>query len=114
MSHTPSFPSAEYLDSVAGAIRVAVHALDRHESDLALLPGRNIEPHGLWSSALGRLECSLRDWQQILSSVADHVRSAEEELESLDADLNRALNMFATARKHLQGTLTGAMGDSRA
>jgi hypothetical protein len=114
MPQPSPFPSAEFVDSVAAAIRHAVQELDRHESDLALLPGGLANPERSWGSALNQLEGRLGGWQQILSSMADEVRTAQEELGALDGDLKCALDMFSTARKHLQGSPGEAADASRA
>jgi hypothetical protein len=110
MTHTSPLPTVEYLDAVAAAVRKAVHSLDQHESDLALLPVPSTNHERLWTNALVRLEDNLRQWQDILASMADEVRATQVELDLLDADLNCSLDMFATARKHLQATSHEAAG----
>ena len=96
-------PSAEFLDSVAGSVRDALAALDRHEASLADLPAPPPERQRAYAAALGRLEESLAGWQAMLGDMAERVRSAQDELTGLDADLRRSLDAFATARKQLQG-----------
>ena len=95
-------PSAEFLDSVAGSVRDALAALDRHEATLADLPAPAADRQQTYAGALGRLEESLAGWQAILGDMAERVRTAQDELAGLDADLRRSLDAFATARKHLQ------------
>jgi hypothetical protein len=97
-------PSAEFLDTVAGSVRDALVALDRHEATLAAWPAAPAERQRTAVGALGRLEASLAGWQSILGDMAERVRAAQEELTGLDADLRRSLDTFATARKHLQSS----------
>lgn len=95
-------PSTDFLDEVAVSVRDALAALDRHEAalgNLAMLGGGE-QTH---AAALGRLEESLTGWQALLGDMADRVRSAQDDLGTLDADLMRSLDAFAAARKFLQG-----------
>lgn len=95
-------PSTDFLDEVADSVRDALAALDRHEATLGNLamPGGREQTH---AAALGRLEESLTGWQALLGDMADRVRSAQDDLGTLDADLMRSLDAFAAARKFLQG-----------
>jgi hypothetical protein len=72
--------------------------LNRRDAAFAVPGGRE---NG-WAAAVDRLEENLTGWQTILGDMADRVRVANEDLAALDADLNRALTSFATARKYLQ------------
>jgi hypothetical protein len=103
-------PSAEFLDSVAGNVRDALAALDRHQASLADLPVPLRDRQRAYAGALGRLEESLAGWQAMLGDMAERVREAQEELTGLDADLRRSLDAFSTARKHLQGEAAGGPG----
>jgi hypothetical protein len=100
-------PSAEFLDTVAASVRDALAALDRHEASLIEQPMSTGEPQHAYARSLGRLEENLSGWQGILGDMADRVRAAQDELSTLDADLRRSLDVFATARKHLQGEAAG-------
>jgi chromosome segregation ATPase len=95
-------PSAVFLDSVSESVRDTLAALDRHEASLAELSGgRNDEQSH--AHMLGRLEENLAGWQSMLGDMAERVRTTQDELANLDADLKRSLDAFAAARKHLQG-----------
>jgi hypothetical protein len=99
---TPS-ESAEFVDQVLVAVRSTLDTLDRHENTLGELPRLATDHNALWSSIVNRLQSNLQEWQTILDAMAEKVRTAQEELNGLDTDLNQALRSFATARKHLQG-----------
>jgi uncharacterized protein YukE len=102
-------PSAEFLDSVSASVRDALSALDRHEASLMEGPGaRNGEQ--TYAGALGRLEENLSGWQTILGDMADRVRTTQDELAGLDADLKKSLDAFAAARKYLQGEAASGSG----
>jgi hypothetical protein len=89
------------MDDVAASVAAALADLDRHES--ALGASRTETPAATTSlETLTRLEGNLAGWQGILVEMADKVRTAQEELAVLDADLKRWLDAFAAARKHLQ------------
>ena len=103
-------PSAEFLESVAGSVRDALAALDRHEAALADLPATPAEPRQAYAGTLGRLEESLAGWQAMLGDMAERVRAAQDDLAALDGDLRRSLDAFATARKHLQGEAASGPG----
>lgn len=103
-------PSAEFLDTVSASVRDALAALDRHESALGELPAPTADTDRASAGALGRLEENLAGWQAILGDMAEKVRAAQDDLATLDADLRRSLDAFATARKHLQGEATGGPG----
>jgi hypothetical protein len=93
--------SPEFLDGVLASVRDVLAALDRNDvgqSDLTADPARE----RTWAAALGRLEGSLDGWQGILGEMAEKVRTAQDELAALDADLKRSLDAFAAARKYLQ------------
>ncbi len=96
-------PTAEFLDSVAAAVRDALAALDQNgpAHDDVLTPSGNRQQ--TYAGALGQLEENLSGWQAILGDMAERVRVAQDELGTLDADLRRSLDAFAAARKHLQG-----------
>ena len=96
-------PSAAFLDGVAASVRDALAGLDRHDAALAGLPAPAPDREQAWAEALGRLEGNLAGWQGIVGEMAERVRSAQDELSALDADLRRSLDAFAAARKHLQG-----------
>ena len=103
MTEPPPPSSAAFLDGVAASVREALAALARHEEALADLPLLGPGRERVWAEALGRLEGNLAGWQGILGEMAERVRSAQDELSALDADLRRSLDAFAAARKHLQG-----------
>ena len=103
-------PSAEFLDSVTASVRDALAALDRHESVLGELPAPTADTHRASAGALVRLEENLAGWQAILGDMAEKVRTVQDDLAALDADLRRSLDAFATARKHLQGEAAGGSG----
>ena len=97
------FPrSAEFLDGVLASVRDALAALDRHDTGQT---GLTSDPsrERTWATALGRLEGNLDGWEGMLGEMAEKVRSAQDDLTALDADLKRSLDAFAAARKHLQG-----------
>ena len=96
-------PSTEFLDAVATSVRDALAALDQHEARLLSGPTSGGERQNEYAGALSRLEQNLIGWQSILGDMAERVRAAQDDLASLDADLRRSLDAFATARKHLQG-----------
>ena len=103
MTRSSHSPSAEFLDGISATVRTTLDALVRQENDLAAASGSASNHDELWSAALARLEDNLGHWQTILDSMADAVRTAQDDLAVLDADLNRSLDAFAAARKHLQG-----------
>jgi hypothetical protein len=99
MTKAPQSPSAHFVDEVAASVRAALADLDRRESAFRAdsfserLPDR----------ARGRLEGNLSDWQQFLSAAAESVRTTQDDLTALDAELKQSLAAFAAARKYLQG-----------
>ena len=100
MSELPQ--SAEFLDGVLTSVRDALAALERDEAgELDAAVGQDRER--AWAAALGRLEGNLDGWQGILGEMAEKVRTAQDDLASLEADLKRSLDAFSAARKHLQG-----------
>ena len=107
---THSSPSVEFVDAVSAAVRGALHALDQHENDLAMMPGPSAEPERVWNNALTRLEDNLGEWQNILGSMSERVHAEQADLNALDADLRQSLDMFATARKHLEGQAASGLG----
>jgi hypothetical protein len=101
MTKSSHSPSLQFMDDVAGSVAAALAELDRHES--ALGASRTESPAATTSlDNLTRLEGSLAGWQGILVEMADKVRTAQDELALLDADLNRWLDALTAARKHLQ------------
>jgi hypothetical protein len=93
--------SAEFLNGVLATVRDALAALDRQEQGHGDA-GVTRDRERAWATALGRLEGNLDGWQGMLGEMAESVRAAQDDLVALDADLRRALNAFAAARKHLQ------------
>lgn len=103
MTESPLSPSAGFVAAVETAVRTALDDLTRHESAFAQsVPPAADREHG-WAAAVNRLEENLTGWQALLGGMADRARVAHEDLAGLDADLNRALDAFTAARKHLQG-----------
>lgn len=102
---SPTFPaqSAEFVDGIGRSIQGALDSLFQHENALTQLLPASPEPEQNWANAMGRLETTVGEWQTILDTMGEQVRTAQEELARLDDDLNRSLGMFAAARKHLQG-----------
>jgi hypothetical protein len=105
MTHLSQTDSTAFIDGVLAAVRDSLDALDHHENSIAQLPSSGTNPDRLWSATLNRLNDNLGAWQSILDEMGDKVRVAQDELTALDADLNRALGAFTTARKHLQKEL---------
>jgi len=96
-------PSAEFLDDVSASVREALAELDRHEASLADVPAAQNGDQA-YAGALGRLEENLAGWQTMLGDMAERVRTTQDELASLDADLKQSLDAFAAARKYLEGS----------
>ena len=102
---TPSAPpsSVEFVDGVCQSIQAALDSLFQHESNLAEGESLSSDRAHDWSATLATLESTIANWQAILDSLGEQVRANQVDLAALDADLNRSLGTFATARKHLQG-----------
>ena len=83
-------------------------ALDRDEL-LMNQPTATPTAGKTWEAALNRLEENLAGWRAILGDMADHVRTAQEDLTGLDSDLSVARCLRA-ARKHLQGEAASGSG----
>jgi hypothetical protein len=75
-----------------------------------MMPNLSAEPERIWNSALTRLEDNLGEWQNILGSMSERVHAEQADLNALDADLRQSLDMFATARKHLEGEAASGLG----
>lgn len=103
-------PSTEFLNDVEQAVRDALTALDRNEALLLNQASTAPQAEKTWGLALNRLEENLAGWRSILGDMADHVRTAQEDLTGLDSDLKRSLDAFAAARKHLQGEAANGSG----
>jgi hypothetical protein len=103
MTETAPSPSARFVAAVEAAVRDALTDLNRQEAEFAQSIPAAAERESGWVAAVNRLEGNLSGWQTILGDMADRVRVAQEDLAALDADLNRALASFATARKYLEG-----------
>jgi hypothetical protein len=93
-------PTTEFLNEVEQSVREALAALDRDDVLLAQQPVAAPATEKVW--ALNRLEENLTGWRAILGDMAERVRTSQEDLAGLDADLKRSLDTFAAARKHLQ------------
>lgn len=91
---------AQSVAEVEAQVRQALANLSRIEAESEV----NSAPPNARPSVLDRLQSGLTGWETILSNMAERARLVQEELSSLDVDLNRSLDTFVTARKHLQGS----------
>jgi hypothetical protein len=102
MTEISQAPSARIVDDVAASVAAALAALERCPPlQFAVLTILD-ETERIAAEAIGRVESNLVEWQGILSTIADTVRSAHDDLAALDSDLRQSLDAFAAARKHLQ------------
>lgn len=102
MPMTELSTSVDFLDGVAASVQAALVVLDRQEAALAELPAAGTDGERVGADALARLELNLSGWQEILGTMAESVRSAQEELIALDSELRRSLDVVAVTRKYLQ------------
>jgi hypothetical protein len=102
MTDPSQSPSARVIDDIAASVAAALAALERCQPAHSVAPAVSDQTERFAAEAIGRVENNLVEWQGILSTIADTVRSAHDDLAALDSDLRQSLDAFAAARKHLQ------------
>lgn len=102
MTQSTQILSTEFVDEISESIQAALDSLFIHESGFNLISTATNGSHQNWSESLAQVEETIATWQSIFDAMGEQVRTTQESLAELDADLIRSLAMFATARKHLQ------------